>query len=111
MPFAKGNTLGKGRPKGSTNNNQVIRESFRLLVEQNLGNMQEWLTAAAHQNPYKALQIISDLAQYSLPKLKQVDNTFDVSEDSVISKITVELKQRNEPDNTGNSDIPEELGE
>jgi len=107
MPFAPGNKLGKGRPKGSTNDNQVIRESFRLLVEQNLGNMQDWLIATAHQSPYKALTIIAELAQFSLPKLKQVDSNVDITGDSIIEKITIEVK--NGSNDQRNSDIREEL--
>lgn len=109
MPFEPGNRLGKGRPKGSTNDNQAIRESFRLLVEQNLGNMQDWLTATANQSPKAALQIIADLAQFSLPKLKQVDSNVDISGDSIIEKITIEVK--NGSNNQSDSSISTELGE
>ena len=109
MPFESGNKLGKGRPKGSTNDNQAIRESFRLLVEQNLGNMQDWLTATANQSPKAALQIIADLAQFSLPKLKQVDSNVDITGDSIINKITVELKTRDGNNDSSYSSLSTEL--
>jgi len=97
MPFTS--ETATGRPKGRENKStEAIRQAFQLLVEDNLANMQDWLEATATQNPHKALQIISDLAQYSLPKLKQVDSTIELG-DSVISKVTVEVNAKG-TDNT-----------
>jgi hypothetical protein len=64
-----------------------------MLVEDNLVNMQDWLERTATDNPAKALQIVSDIAQYSLPKLKQVDANLEMG-DSIISKITVEVNTK-----------------
>jgi len=92
MPFTS--ETATGRPKGRENKStEAIRQAFQMLVEDNLANMQDWLEATATQNPHKALQIISDLAQYSLPKLKQVDSTIDIG-DGVINKVTVEVNAK-----------------
>ena len=96
MPFTS--ETANGRPKGVGNKStEAIRTAFAMLVEDNLSNMQDWLERTAEDNPAKALQIVSDIAQYSLPKLKQIDANLDVGE-GVISKITVEVntKQANE---------------
>jgi hypothetical protein len=105
MPFEPGHEHAVGRPKGAPNKKiEAIRESFQLLVENNLANMQEWLERTAAQNPHKALQIVSDLAQYSLPKLKHVDNTLEVG-DSIINKVTIEVNNVQGTDNTSNNSI------
>lgn len=105
MPFEQGHNIAGGRPKGVGNKStEAIRSSFAMLVEDNLSNMQEWLDRTAQQNPHKALQIISDLAQYSLPKMKQVDNTFDVG-DSLINKVTIEVNAKR-PNDTSDGSIP-----
>ena len=107
MPFTS--ETANGRPKGVGNKStEAIRTAFAMLVEDNLSNMQEWLERTAQQNPHKALQLVSDLAQYSLPKLKQVDATFDVG-DSLINKVTIEVNAKRTED-TSNISIPEELG-
>ena len=96
MPFTS--ETANGRPKGVGNKStEAIRTAFAMLVEDNLANMQDWLERTAEDNPAKALQIVSDIAQYSLPKLKQVDANLEMG-DSLISKITVEVntKQTNE---------------
>jgi len=106
MPFEQGHEHAVGRPKGVGNKStETIRTAFAMLVEDNLANMQGWLETAAEQNPAKALQIISDLAQYSLPKLKQVDSTIEVG-DSIINKVTIEVNAKRS-DNTSNNSISE----
>lgn len=108
MPFTS--ETATGRPKGVGNKStEAIRSAFAMLVEDNLANMQDWLERTAQTNPHKALQVMSDLAQYSLPKLKQVDATIDVG-DSLIQKITVEVANGQRTENTSNNSIPEELG-
>jgi hypothetical protein len=87
-----------GRPKGVGNKStEAIRTAFADLVSSNLDNMQDWLERTAEDNPAKALQIVSDIAQYSLPKLKQVDSTIDVG-DSIISKVTIEVNAKRTED-------------
>ena len=94
MPFEQGHEHATGRPKNAPNKKiEAIRTAFADLVVGNLDNMQDWLNRAAETQPVKALQIMSDLAQYSLPKLKQVDSKLEMG-DSLISKITVEVNTK-----------------
>ena len=94
-----------GRPKGVGNKStEAIRTAFADFVSSNLDNMQDWLERTAEDNPAKALQIVSDIAQYSLPKLKQIDSTIDVG-DSIINKITIEVNAKR-TEHTSNGSIP-----
>jgi len=98
-----------GRPRGVGNKStEAIRTAFAMLVEDNLVNMQDWLERTATDNPAKALQIVSDIAQYSLPKLKQVDANLELG-DSIISKITVEVNAKR-PEHSSDNSISKELG-
>ena len=49
---------------------------------------------------------MSDLAQYSLPKLKQVESKLEMG-DSLIQKITVEVANGKRAEDTSNNSIPE----
>jgi hypothetical protein len=110
MPFEAGHEHATGRPKGVGNKStEAIRSAFAMLVEDNLSNMQDWLDRTAQQNPHKALQIVSDLAQYSLPKMRQVDANIELG-DSLINKVTIEVANGKRAENTSNNSIPEELG-
>jgi hypothetical protein len=98
MPFTS--ETANGRPKGIGNKStEAIRSAFAMLVEDNLSNMQDWLERTAEDNPAKALQIVSDIAQYSLPKLKQIDANLEMGE-SLISKITVEVNTKSNNEGT-----------
>jgi hypothetical protein len=105
MPFTS--ETATGRPKGVGNKStEAIRTAFGMLVEDNLANMQDWLERTAQDNPAKALQIISDIAQYSLPKLKQVDANIELGE-SLIEKVTIQVANGQRTSDTSNNSIPE----
>ena len=107
MPFEQGHEHATGRPKNAPNKKiEAIRTAFADLVVGNLDNMQDWLNRAAATQPVKALQIMSDLAQYSLPKLKQVESKLEMG-DSLIQKITVEVANGKRAEDTSNNSIPE----
>lgn len=94
MPFEQGHSIPGGRPKGVGNKStEAIRSAFAMLVEDNLSNMQDWLDRTAATSPAKALEIISDLAQYSLPKMKHVDANIELG-DSLIQKVTIEVNAK-----------------
>jgi hypothetical protein len=105
MPFTS--ETATGRPKGVGNKStEAIRTAFGMLVEDNLANIQDWLERTAQDNPAKALQIISDIAQYSLPKLKQVDANIELGE-SLIEKVTIQVANGQRTSDTSNNSIPE----
>lgn len=60
----------KGRPPGSENKSaKVVREAFARLIESNLDNMSIWLDQVAKKNPGQAIELITKLSEFCLPKL------------------------------------------
>jgi hypothetical protein len=69
--FKKGQTKKGGRKAGTPNKaNQQIKESFKLLIENNLNTLQNDLDSLA---PKDRLRMIIDLSAYVIPKLKSID--------------------------------------
>lgn len=67
---------GMGRPRGSTNKaTKAFRDTVTRLLEENADNVSIWLTAVAKDDPAKALDLMSKLAEYATPKLARTDNT------------------------------------
>lgn len=87
--FEKGNTYGKGRPKGAPNKStKEIRDAFKLFVEDNVGSFQEWIERVAENNPAKAIELTTNLAEYILPKLSRTEMKAEIKEKSVdLSKL------------------------
>ena len=81
--FAEGN---EGRPKGSVNkSSNEIRETFQLLLENNIEKIQEDLNEL---EPKDRIKLLLDLSNYILPKLRTTEYkgeaqniTIDFSED------------------------------
>ena len=65
MPFEKGNTLGKGRPKGSQNINADIKEQLSALLQNALDRID--IESMDNNQLLKFLQLGMG---YQLPKLK-----------------------------------------
>ena len=76
MPFEKGHTYGKGRPKGSTNkNSREIREMITQIVADNLEETKQRLSNLKDADYFKAMGM---LMKHVLPQQKQIEqNTFD----------------------------------
>ena len=73
--FAEGN---EGRPKGSVNkSSNEIRETFQLLLENNLEKLQEDLNEL---EPKDRIKLLLDLSNYILPKLRSIDLQSDIEE-------------------------------
>ena len=77
---------GRGRPKGAVNRvTNEFRETVRCLLEDNADNVSKWLELVAEgdeakqirPDPYKALDMISKLAEYATPQLARTELTGD----------------------------------
>jgi hypothetical protein len=75
---------GRGRPKGAVNRvTNEFRETVKCLLEDNADNVSEWLKLVAEgdevkqirPDPYKALDMLSKLAEYATPKLARTEHT------------------------------------
>ena len=77
--FAEGNT---GRPKGSVNkSSNEIRETFQLLLSNNLEKIQDDLNELEAKDRIK---LLLDLASFIIPKMKSVDLKADKTETILI---------------------------
>lgn len=87
-----------GRPKGSENKTStVLREVYAGILERNQDRIERALDQVYQRQPAKFLDFMVKLSEFILPKLRAVDTTIDVGEDSIINKISVEVvtKEKN----------------
>jgi hypothetical protein len=95
MPFEEGNQFGNrsGRPKGSPNKTtKEIRDSFQMFVEGNQDKFDEWISRVAEKNPAKAIELVTNLAEYILPKLSRTEVQAEIKTDEVdLSKLPQEV--------------------
>lgn len=67
---------GMGRPKGSVNKaTKEFRETVTRLLEDNADNVGLWLAEVAQDDPAKALDLLSKLAEFAAPKLSRQELT------------------------------------
>jgi len=79
-----------GRPKGSPNKStKEIRDSFQMFVEGNQDKFDKWIEEVAEKNPAKAIELVTNLAEYILPKLSrtEVKAEVEVKEEVDLSKL------------------------
>lgn len=83
----KGNTNNpNGRPKGSENRvTKDTREAFKTLVEDNTDKFQGWLDKIAETNPAKAFELLTNVAEYVLPKLSRSEFVGEVKVEAEVN--------------------------
>jgi hypothetical protein len=108
--FQPGNTYGQGRPKGSTNKSNVkVKEAIDSLLEGHMESFARVMNELAEdpRSRFKYAKLVTELMEYSIPKLKAVESTVELGEGS-LSKITIEVK--NGSNTQSDSSIPTQLG-
>ena len=74
MPFKKGQAKKGGRAKGTPNKStSEIREAYQVFVENNIPNFEKWIERVAEKNPAKALELVTSLSEYFIPKLQRTE--------------------------------------
>ena len=68
----------KGVPNKSTKD---IRDGFQMFVENNIGKFQGWIEEVAKTNPAKAIELVTSLGEYILPKLSRTEIDAEVKGD------------------------------
>jgi len=86
--FKKGEA--KGRPKGIENKlTKDTKKAVQMLIENNLDNMTTWLEHIADKNPEKAMYIVINLLEYSIPKLARTEVTGEGGKDLIPKKTKI----------------------
>lgn len=94
MTFQKGKIKTGGKTAGTPNKvTSDIKEAYRLLIEDNLPNLTEWLKTIAAKDPEKAIKILSDLSEYVIPKLARTDLTTGDRPIQPVLNITVDSSE------------------
>jgi hypothetical protein len=81
----------KGVPNKST---AEVREAFKLLITDNLPNLDKWLNKVAQENPEKALDIIVKFSDFIIPKLQRVEVDASLSTEHFIKMTSGERQSR-----------------
>jgi hypothetical protein len=79
----KGTPKTGGRVAGTPNRATTeFRDTVRQLLDDNAENVKMWLTQVASDDPYKALSVLSNLAEYAAPKLSRTESHVSLEEKS-----------------------------
>ena len=74
MPFIKGNTQGKGRPKGKNNTvSEASKSLFVGIMEEELDHVHDSLQLLREESAEKYLKALSSLFPYFMPKQLEQD--------------------------------------
>jgi len=65
----------KGTPNKTT---KELRDSFQFFVENNVSQFQDWIEQVAESNPAKAIELVTSLGEYIIPKLSRTEIDADV---------------------------------
>ena len=92
--FKKGNKIGLGRVKGSTNTTtKNVKQAFQLLVENNLEQMTEDLKSL---KPKERIDVIINLTSYFSPRMKAVEVEANVKTNDMLSELTQKIYEMND---------------
>ena len=85
----------EGRPKGSPNKStQEVRDSFHCFVEGNQDKFSEWIERVAEKNPAKAIELVTNLAEYILPKLSRTEVKAEIQQPLDLSKASPDTLEK-----------------
>jgi hypothetical protein len=100
-----GKRLGAGRPKGAPNKVTAdVRQAFAELLEGATPKLEKWLDRVAKKSPARALDIVTRMAEYHIPKLAKSEHKLaGAAEVRVVNMTGVRV-------NSGNRENPYEDG-
>lgn len=98
MPFQKGHTLSKGRPRGALNrSSEQAKLAVARLANQGIEALREDMEIIRKTNPEAAAKLYIRLIEFIVPKKSSIDLKAEV--DARIQQITVNI-------NTTDTQIP-----
>lgn len=90
MAFEKGNTYGKGRPKGSKNKNSI---GLRMFFQEFLDTYKEELFKEFPELDSKdKFKVFLDMAKYVTPSLRAVENEIEELSEEQFNQIVNKIK-------------------
>lgn len=94
MPFEKGKSGNKGgRPKGKENETtRNFKYAVNNLLEKSSDKMLVWLERVAVEDPKGALNVLTQLAEYTYPKLARQEIQHEGKQDAPIAINIIESK-------------------
>jgi hypothetical protein len=101
--FEKGNTFGKGRPRGATNRStEMMKLNVARAVNLGLDYLKDDYEKIRKEDPAKALQILTKLMDFALPRMKAVDMEIKGEINTKIEKIQIEVVKKDGTENKNN---------
>lgn len=81
-----GKRAGPGRPKGTPNRVTTdFRATVTKILEGHLDDIDVWLKRVAKKEPYRALDLLMRLAEFTAPKLGRIEVTGQGGRDFVVN--------------------------
>ena len=82
MAFSKNDpNIQKGGRVGPNKSTKLMKEAFAMLVEDNLPNLNLWISQIASEDPAKAMDLIIKLSERFVPALARTEVTGADGED------------------------------
>ena len=92
MPFAKGNKLSKGRPRGKLNRStEQAKLTLARIADEGLDNLKKDLQEIRQKDPVKAAELYLKILEYIIPKQQRVEVRGQIEQK--IQQITVNINK------------------
>lgn len=92
MPFKKGKKKTGGRMPGvvnyKTRSVDELRAVLKEILDSKMDKIPEWIERTANRSPSKAVELIANLAEYTIPRLSRTELTGRNGEDLTINVFT-----------------------
>jgi len=109
MAFQKGNKVGKGRPKGTTNKTTAeIKDIITRVVGNQLELLESDLTKIRKESPARAAEIYMRMVDYVLPKQTKVQLEGELNHR--VEKVVIEIKKNDDSKHTNDTNVSEPSG-
>lgn len=85
------------KPVVATDPTDGIRDAIQGMLDDNIGNLSNWLTQIGLENPEKAMGLFKDFAEYVLPKKQRSGEDADTQKPVIINFERASTMVKNQP--------------